>query len=96
MDDSSTDETARVARDAGAVVVDASSSAARTRARSRQGNGDVEVALRRRVATSSCGATPTSRNFAPHFVTGLLGPLLTEPDVAYVKGLLSAAAQRRR
>ena len=25
-------------------------------------------------------------NFSPQFVVGLLGPLLTEPDVAYVKG----------
>lgn len=25
------------------------------------------------------------RNFEPHFVTGLLGPLLTDPEVAYVK-----------
>jgi glucosyl-3-phosphoglycerate synthase len=26
------------------------------------------------------------RNFASHFVSGLLGPLLTEPEVCYVKG----------
>ncbi|MCW2913585.1 MAG: glycosyl transferase family 2 [Actinomycetia bacterium] len=26
------------------------------------------------------------RNFAPHFVSGLLGPLLTDPEVGYVKG----------
>src|SRR2546430_14727328 len=26
------------------------------------------------------------RNFGPHFVTGLLGPLLTRDDIAFVKG----------
>jgi len=26
------------------------------------------------------------RDFSPHFVTGLLGPLLTEPEIGYVKG----------
>ena len=40
-----------------------------------------------------CDADVT--NFAPHFVTGLLGPLLTDDDIAYVKGFyrrpLSAA-----
>ncbi|UOE20344.1 glucosyl-3-phosphoglycerate synthase [Thermobifida halotolerans] len=29
------------------------------------------------------------RNFGPHFVTGLVGPLLADPDLAYVKGCYS-------
>lgn len=29
------------------------------------------------------------RNFGPHFITGLLGPLLHDPTVAYVKGCYS-------
>ena len=37
-------------------------------------------------ATSSAGSTPTSATSAPHFVTGLLGPLLTDPEIAFVKG----------
>ena len=33
-----------------------------------------------------CWVDADIRNFGPHFVTGLLGPLLTEPEVGFVKG----------
>ena len=85
LDDGSSDETARVAKDAGAVVVDASAVLAEHGPGPGKGralwksiyasNGDIIV---------WCDADVS--NFAPHFVTGLLGPLLTQPEVAYVKG----------
>jgi glucosyl-3-phosphoglycerate synthase len=94
MDDSSTDATAQVAEDAGAVVVDASSTLAEHGAGPGKG-----MAMWKTIYASSgdivvwCDADVT--NFAPHFVTGLLGPLLTDDELAYVKGFyrrpLSAA-----
>jgi glucosyl-3-phosphoglycerate synthase len=33
-----------------------------------------------------CWVDADIRNFAEHFVTGLLGPLLTDPGIAFVKG----------
>ena len=33
-----------------------------------------------------CWLDADIRNFGEHFVTGLLGPLLTQPDIAFVKG----------
>jgi glucosyl-3-phosphoglycerate synthase len=33
-----------------------------------------------------CWVDADIRNFAAHFVTGLLGPLLTDPETAFVKG----------
>ena len=94
LDDGSSDDTARVAKDAGAVVVDTSAVLAEHGPGPGKGralwksiyvsNGDIVV---------WCDADVS--NFAPHFVTGLLGPLLTQPEVAYVKGFyrrpLSAA-----
>ena len=32
--------------------------------------------------------------FEPHFVTGLLGPLLTHPDIGFVKGYYERPAPR--
>jgi glucosyl-3-phosphoglycerate synthase len=85
MDDSSTDATARIAEDAGAIVVDASSTL------SEHGGGPGKgMALWKTLYASTgdivvwCDADVT--NFAPHFITGLVGPLLTNDDVAYVKG----------
>jgi glucosyl-3-phosphoglycerate synthase len=94
MDDGSSDETARVALDAGAVVIDAAdvlTGHGRDPGKGRAlwksiyaSHGDIVV---------WCDADVS--NFAPHFVTGLLGPLLTDTEVAYVKGFyrrpLSAA-----
>ena len=94
MDDGSTDATAQVAAAAGAVVFDASSTLAAHGAGPGKG-----MAMWKTVYASTgdivvwCDADVT--NFATHFVTGLLGPLLTNSDVAYVKGFyrrpLSAA-----
>jgi len=94
MDDSSTDATARVAEDAGALVFDAS------QILPDHGRGPGKgMAMWKTIYASTgdivvwCDADVT--NFAAHFVTGLLGPLLTDSDVAYVKGFyrrpLSAA-----
>lgn len=85
IDDHSRDATARVAADAGARVVEART----TLAEFADGPGKGK-ALWKSVHASEgdivvwCDADVT--NFGPHFVTGLLGPLLTRPDVAFVKG----------
>ena len=47
-------------------------------------------------ATSSAGSTPTSATSAPHFVTRLLEPLLTDPDDRVREGLLPPAAATAR
>ena len=94
IDDSSSDATAQVAAAAGAVVVDATSTLAD------YGTGPGKgMAMWKTIYAASgdivvwCDADVT--NFAPHFVTGLLGPLLTDDNIAYVKGFyrrpLSAA-----
>jgi glucosyl-3-phosphoglycerate synthase len=79
IDDGSVDGTARVAAEAGATVVRAGDAGggkgqALTLALA-EARGDVLVFLDGDV-----------ENFGPHFVTGLLGPLLTDDDVALVKG----------
>ncbi len=79
VDDGSRDATAQVAEAAGARVVTTGS----------EGLGKGQ-ALWRAVAESSgdlvvfCDADVA--NFGPHFVTGLLGPLLEAGEVALVKG----------
>ena len=59
----------------------------------------MEVA-RRRDGDILCWLDADIRNFGAHFVTGLLGPLLTQPDVAFVKGFyrrpLHGEPERRR
>jgi glucosyl-3-phosphoglycerate synthase len=84
VDDGSTDDTAAVARRAGARVV-----------RGRTAGGGkgqaMEVALDETDAELLVFLDADVSNFVPHFVTGLLGPLLEdrppgEPDVALVKG----------
>jgi glucosyl-3-phosphoglycerate synthase len=84
IDDGSTDGTAAVAAAAGARVVTAGTLLRDERWGPGKGgamwesldaaDGDVVVYLDADVT-----------NFGPHFVTGLLGPLLTDPDVALVK-----------
>ena len=80
IDDGSTDATAAVAALGGRArrrrVDDV---LPECRAGIGQGQRAVEVALRVPRATSSAGSTPTSATSAPHFVTGLLGPLLDRP-----------------
>ena len=58
-----------------------------------QGQRAVEVALRVPTATSSAGSTPTCATSAPHFVTRLLEPLLTDPAIGVREGLLPPSAR---
>jgi glucosyl-3-phosphoglycerate synthase len=85
VDDHSTDRTADEAAAAGATVVDA----AATLAEHAQGPGKGRALWRSlHVATGDIVAWCDSdvTNFSPQFVVGLLGPLLTEPAIDYVKG----------
>ena len=85
IDDHSTDHTARVARDAGARVIQASS--VLPGYVSGPGKGE---ALWRSLFESDgdlvvwCDADV--QNFDPSYVVALAGPLLTRPDVGFVKG----------
>ncbi len=84
VDDGSDDDTAAVARRAGARVVAASTVGG--------GKGQaMALALEETDAELLVFLDADVENFAPHYVTGLLGPLLVEPgpgqpDVALVKG----------
>jgi glucosyl-3-phosphoglycerate synthase len=85
VDDHSTDATARLAADAGATVIDA----ARTLAGLAPGPGKGRALWKSLFAATGdviawCDADVT--DFGPQFVVGLLGPLLLEPDLGYVKG----------
>ncbi len=55
------------------------------RAGARQGGRDVARAVGARAASWSASWTPTPRASPAHFVTGLLGPLVCEPGVSFVK-----------
>ncbi len=78
-DDGSTDGTGQLARSAGARVVTRQSSAGgkgqAMRSALESASGDLIVFLDADVT-----------NFGPHFVTGLLGPLLADDSLALVKG----------
>jgi glucosyl-3-phosphoglycerate synthase len=82
VDDGSTDETGAVATAAGAKVLTGTG----------QGKGD---AMWRSLQASTgdlvvwCDADVT--NFDTRFVTGLLGPLMTDDDVTFVKGFYERA-----
>jgi glucosyl-3-phosphoglycerate synthase len=83
VDDGSTDGTGELALQAGARVVGASldgSSGA-------GGKGQaMAAALERTDGDLIVYVDADVTNFGPHFVTGLLGPLLLDPSVALVKG----------
>ncbi|MGC4829328.1 glucosyl-3-phosphoglycerate synthase [Micromonospora arida] len=85
VDSRSTDRTAQVARAAGAEVV---SQDAMTRGLPRlTGKGDALWAgLAAAEGDVVAFIDADLREFRPHFVSGLLGPLLTDPSVDFVKG----------
>ncbi|MGH9138752.1 MAG: glucosyl-3-phosphoglycerate synthase [Acidimicrobiales bacterium] len=85
IDDHSTDGTADVAADAGARVV----TAADVLPEYGEGHGKGEALWKSLHETDTdlvawCDADIV--DFGPQFVVGLLGPLLTRPDVGFVKG----------
>jgi glucosyl-3-phosphoglycerate synthase len=85
MDDHSTDATADVAAAAGARVVAVDD--VLPELGPGEGKGEAlykSVAAARGDLIAWCDAD--IREFAPHFVVGLVGPLLTRPDISFVKG----------
>jgi glucosyl-3-phosphoglycerate synthase len=85
VDDHSTDRTATEATGAGARVVDAASVLTGHGA----GHGKGEALWKSLFASTGdvvvwCDAD--LRDFDPAFITGLLGPLLTDPAIGFVKG----------
>ena len=85
LDDGSTDSTAAVASWEGARVVAVDDVLPETGPGSGKGNA-MWKSLDAAEGDILCWLDADIRNFGAHFVTGLLGPLLTEPDVAFVKG----------
>ncbi|MEU7317262.1 glucosyl-3-phosphoglycerate synthase [Streptomyces sp. NPDC007083] len=86
MNSGSTDRTAEVAAAAGAEVVHRDEVLPRLPPRPGKG----EVLWRSLLATSGdivCFVDADLREFSPDFVTGIVGPLLTEPDVHLVKAM---------
>jgi glucosyl-3-phosphoglycerate synthase len=85
IDDRSTDATAEVAAWEGAKVLGVDDVLPGTR----RGAGKGNAMWKSLFATDGdliCWLDADVRNFGPHFVTGLLGPLVTRPEVAFVKG----------
>ena len=78
VDDGSTDGTAAVAAAAGARVVPTEE---------RRGKGEaLWTSLRASSGDVVCWVDADIRGFDAHFVSGLVGPLLVDPDVDFVKG----------
>jgi glucosyl-3-phosphoglycerate synthase len=85
LDDGSLDATAEVAEWEGARVV----SGADVLPECGPGQGKGNAMWKSLHVTGGdvvCWVDADIRNFGPHFVTGLLGPLLTEAEIAFVKG----------
>jgi glucosyl-3-phosphoglycerate synthase len=85
VDDHSTDQTAAVAAASGARVVAAAD------VLPEQGGAHGKGAAMWKSLVEATGdlvvwCDADVIGFEPHFVTGLLGPLLTDPDVGFVKG----------
>ena len=79
VDDGSTDGTGEIARSAGARVVTSDTPSG--------GKGQaMRVALREAECDLLAFVDGDVTNFGPYFVTGLLGPLLTDDTVTVVKG----------
>ncbi|AXE26897.1 glucosyl-3-phosphoglycerate synthase [Streptomyces globosus] len=86
VDSGSADRTAEVAAKAGATVVHRDDILPRIPAVPGKG----EVLWRSLLATSGdvvCFVDADLRDFSAAFVTGIVGPLLTEPDVQFVKAM---------
>jgi glucosyl-3-phosphoglycerate synthase len=79
VDDGSSDDTAAIAAAAGARVVAGDSAGG--------GKGQaMRVAVREAAGDLIAFVDGDVTNFGPHFVTGLLGPLLTDDSTTVVKG----------
>jgi glucosyl-3-phosphoglycerate synthase len=90
MDSGSTDDTIAVAAAAGARVVRREDVLSHLPPRLGKG----EVLWRSLAATSGdvvCFIDSDLRDFSPSFVTGLIGPLLCDPDVQFVKATYDRA-----
>ncbi|MFJ8821342.1 glucosyl-3-phosphoglycerate synthase [Streptomyces sp. NPDC102467] len=86
VDSGSTDRTSEVAAAAGATVVHRDTILPRLPARPGKG----EVLWRSLFVTSGdivCFVDADLKEFSADFVTGIVGPLLTEPDVDFVKAM---------
>ncbi|MFE3326731.1 glucosyl-3-phosphoglycerate synthase [Streptomyces sp. NPDC059176] len=86
VDSGSTDGTAKVAADAGARVVHRDAVLPRVPAVPGKG----EVLWRSLLVTGGdvvCFVDADLKEFSAEFVSGIVGPLLTEPDVQFVKGM---------
>jgi len=94
IDDHSTDGTAAVATEAGARVLDASTILAGYG----EGHGKGEVLWKSVYAAEGdlvvwCDAD--IREFGSRFVTGVAGPLITDPDVGFVKGFYARPSDQQ-
>lgn len=85
LDDGSIDATAEVARWEGAHVLAVDDLLPEVGPGSGKGNA-MWKSLYAMSGDLVCWVDADIRNFGHHFVTGLLGPLLTNPDTAFVKG----------
>jgi glucosyl-3-phosphoglycerate synthase len=85
VDDGSTDGTAEAARWEGARVLVEADVLPETGPGSGKGNA-MWKSLYAATGDIVCWADADIRNFGPHFVTGLLGPLLHDPEIGFVKG----------
>jgi glucosyl-3-phosphoglycerate synthase len=85
IDDRSIDATAEVAAWEGAKVLGVDDVLPDARRGSGKGNA-MWTSLYATDGDVICWLDADVRNFGPHFVTGLLGPLLADPAMAFVKG----------
>lgn len=85
MDDSSDSRTGDVARHAGATVWRVADVPVGDRSGRGKGNA-LWASLYACEGDLICWVDADIRDFAPHFVTGLVGPLLVDPGIGFVKG----------